>query len=225
MPKDRSYIDIHAPGRPTVMSRSSKAPMVEGSLRADWSPTNQAWIIRPHNPAWTPEVLRAAPVLRVIARRDDARAYLHMRENPLSQPQLVVLGVGAALAVGAAIYLATRKHGPPGGGAAPVATVTRTLDNNGQTVTLSLKRDVLYVALPVAGGTGYRWVPTETISPPPVAIQQTESVGSTTPGAPIEQRWIVTPAVLGNGTLQWALLKPDGGLSGDSFVLNVIVAE
>lgn len=219
MKKDTSYVDLRIP-----------APMIDGPLRADWS--IDAWVItHVEFPGWSRRLTDRALARRYMkwaaTHPSEFRAVngLSLQENPIERPGLVLAGLAGLAAIGAAIYFATRQHGPPGGGATPIATVTRTIENNGQTVTLSLKRDVMNVVLPVASGTGYRWVLTETVSPPPVAIRSLDSIGTSTPGAPIGMRWEVTPATLGNGTLQWALVKPDGSLSGDSFVLNVIVAE
>ena len=48
-------------------------PMLGKGMRADYSPINQAWIIRPYSPDWTPEVQLMAPVLRVTYSETEAR--------------------------------------------------------------------------------------------------------------------------------------------------------
>jgi len=46
--------------------------MVGDCLRADYSPANQAWLIRPYNKDWSNEVQLAAPVTRVVNTRQEA---------------------------------------------------------------------------------------------------------------------------------------------------------
>ena len=71
------------------MTRKRRSLYLSGQI-AQYSPINQAWIVRAYNKNWSWEVLQAAPVIAICDTEDDALEV--MKEGSVPEVPVAIEG-------------------------------------------------------------------------------------------------------------------------------------